>query len=161
MWPPSSKCHDTTHWPIPSWSIPESKTTQSWQRRWSVNWLKLSNTIFVTKTHVWWPKRVAFNVNEGHHLMFPVRTILMKMKNGDQNKTYAYINSWCLPIMQCIHENQGIKLITSGVKTINISFYISLYVVKHQANSSNVSALLAKNSPFIKDTRGTIQIFHI
>jgi hypothetical protein len=65
-------------------------------------------------------------------------------------RTYAYINSWCPPIMQCVRANQDIKLITSGAETIDISFYISLYVAKRQANSSNASALLAKKLAFHK-----------
>jgi hypothetical protein len=70
--------------------------------------------------------------------------------NGEwgPKRTYAYINSWCPPIMQCIRANQDIKLITSGSETIDISFYISLYVAKRQANSSNASALLAKKLAF-------------
>jgi hypothetical protein len=63
-------------------------------------------------------------------------------------RMYAFINSWCPPIMQCIRANQDIKLITSGAETIDISFYISLYVAKRQANSSNASALLAKKLAF-------------
>jgi Helitron helicase-like domain at N-terminus len=65
-------------------------------------------------------------------------------------RTYKFINSWCPPIMQCMRSNQDIKLITSGAETINISFYISLYVAKQQANSSNASALLAKKLAFHK-----------
>jgi len=45
-------------------------------------------------------------------------------------RTYEFINSWCPPIMQCMCSNQDIKLITSRAETINISFYILLYVAK-------------------------------
>lgn len=65
-------------------------------------------------------------------------------------RSYAYINSWCPAIMQCIRANQDIKLITSGAETMDISFYISMYVAKRQANSSNASALLAKKVAFHK-----------
>ena len=41
-------------------------------------------------------------------------------------------------------------MITSGSETLNISFYISLYMAKQQANSSNASALLAKKLAFHK-----------
>jgi hypothetical protein len=62
--------------------------------------------------------------------------------------SYIYINSWCPLIIQCIHANQNIKLITSGSETINISFYISLYIIKRQVNLSNASVLLAKKLAF-------------
>ena len=65
-------------------------------------------------------------------------------------RTYAYINSWNPAIMQCMRSNQDIKLITSGAETIDISFYISLYVAKRQSNSSNASALLVKKLAFHK-----------
>ena len=52
--------------------------------------------------------------------------------------------------MQCMRSNQDIKLITSGVETINILFYILLYVAKRQANSLNASALLTKKLVFYK-----------
>ena len=65
-------------------------------------------------------------------------------------RTYAYINNWCPPIMQCIRANQDIKMITSGAETMDIAFYISMYVAKRQANSSNASALLAKKLAFHK-----------
>jgi hypothetical protein len=50
--------------------------------------------------------------------------------------------------MQCIRANHDIKLITNGAETRDIAFYISLYVAKRQANSSNASALLAKKLAF-------------
>jgi hypothetical protein len=58
------------------------------------------------------------------------------------------INNWCPPIMQCTRCNQDIKLITNGAETKDISFYISLYVAKRQAKSSNSSTLLAKKLAF-------------
>jgi len=66
--------------------------------------------------------------------------------------TYAYINNWCPPIMQCIWANQDIKMITSGAERMDIAFYISMYVAncKRQENSSNASALLAKKLAFHK-----------
>jgi hypothetical protein len=63
-------------------------------------------------------------------------------------RTYSYINNWCPPIMQCTCHNQDIKIITNGAETKDISFYISLYIAKRQAKSSNSSALLAKKLAF-------------
>jgi hypothetical protein len=65
-------------------------------------------------------------------------------------RTYGFINNWCPPLMQCIRANHDIKLITNGSETKDISFYISLYVAKRQANTSNSSALLAKKLAFHK-----------
>jgi hypothetical protein len=72
--------------------------------------------------------------------------------NGEwgPKRTCGYINSWNPAIMQCTRSNRDIKMITSGSETVDISFYISLYVAKRQANSSNVSALLAKKLAFHK-----------
>ena len=65
-------------------------------------------------------------------------------------RTYGFINNWCPAIMQCIRANHDIKLITNGSETRDISFYISLYVAKRQANTSNSSALLVKKLAFHK-----------
>jgi hypothetical protein len=73
-------------------------------------------------------------------------------ENGEwgPKRTYGYINSWNPPTMQCVRANQNIKLITSGSETMDISYYISLYVAKRQTNSSNSSALLANKLAFHK-----------
>jgi hypothetical protein len=68
--------------------------------------------------------------------------------NWGPKRTSGYINNWCPAIMQCIRANHDIKLITNGSETRDIAFYISLYVAKRQANSSNASALLAKKLAF-------------
>lgn len=54
--------------------------------------------------------------------------------------------------MQCVRANQDIKLIPNGSETRDISFYISMYVAKHQSKSSNTSALLAKKLAFHRTT---------
>jgi hypothetical protein len=73
-------------------------------------------------------------------------------ENGEwgPKRTYAFINSWNPAIMQCTRSNQDIKIILNGAETIVIAFYISLYVAKRQAKSSNASALLAKKLAFHK-----------
>lgn len=65
-------------------------------------------------------------------------------------RSCAYLNGWNPAIMQCVRANQDIKLITNGADTQDITFYISLYVAKHQSKSSNTSALLAKKLAFHK-----------
>lgn len=63
-------------------------------------------------------------------------------------RTYGFFNNWCPPILQCIHANHDIKLLTNGVETKDIAWYITHYVAKKQNASSNTSALLAKNLAF-------------
>jgi hypothetical protein len=63
-------------------------------------------------------------------------------------RIFAFLNNWNPPMMQCMRSNHDIKLITNGFETIAIAFYISMYVAKHQANSSNASALLANKIAF-------------
>ena len=62
--------------------------------------------------------------------------------------TFRFINNWCPAITQCVCANNDIKLITNGSETTDISFYVSLYTAKRQANTSNSSALLAKKLAF-------------
>ena len=73
----------------------------------------------------------------------------MNKATGGPN-AYGFLNNWCPPLMQCIRANHDIKLITNGSETRDISFYITLYVAKRQARSSNTSALLAKKLAFHK-----------
>ena len=63
-------------------------------------------------------------------------------------RTYGYLNNWCPAILQSIRANHDIKLITNGVETKDIAWYITHYVAKKQNDSSNVSALLAKTFAF-------------
>ena len=63
---------------------------------------------------------------------------------------YTYINNWNLAVMQCVHSNHDVKLITIGSETRDIFLYISLYVAIRQANTLNLSALLAKKLTFHK-----------
>ncbi|KAF8263082.1 hypothetical protein EI94DRAFT_1773034 [Lactarius quietus] len=63
-------------------------------------------------------------------------------------RTYRYLNSWCPAILQCLHANHDIKLITNGIETKNIAWYITHYIAKKQNNSLNTSALLAKAFAF-------------
>ena len=59
-------------------------------------------------------------------------------------RTYAYLNNWCPPILQCVHANHDIKIITNGAETKDLVWYISNYSTKGTKPSSNISALLAK-----------------
>lgn len=77
-----------------------------------------------------------------------IKDFIMEDGTWGPKRTYAFINSWNPPMMQCIRANQDIKLVTNGSETRDISFYISMYVAKRQANSSNCSALLAKKLAF-------------
>ncbi len=63
-------------------------------------------------------------------------------------RMYSYFNNWCPTILQSIRANHDIKLLTNGVETMDIAWYITHYVMKKQNNSSNTSALLAKTLAF-------------
>lgn len=79
-----------------------------------------------------------------------VRDFILEDGTWGPKRTFAFINSWNPPMMQCVRANQDIKMITNGFETRDISFYISLYVAKRQAHSFNLSALLAKKLAFHK-----------
>ncbi|KAI9435941.1 hypothetical protein H4582DRAFT_2112183 [Lactarius indigo] len=72
-------------------------------------------------------------------------------------RTFAYFNNWNPTILQCLRSNHDIKLITNGVETKDIAWYITHYVAKKQKNSSNASALVAKTLAFhrARDTAKT------
>lgn len=59
------------------------------------------------------------------------------MKDGDQNELVA-----------TLIDNHDIKLITNGMETKDIAWYITHYVTKKQRKSSNTSVLLAKTLAF-------------
>ena len=59
-------------------------------------------------------------------------------------RSYGYFNNWCPAILQCLRANHDIKIITNGMETKDIAWYITHYVAKKQRESSNTSALLAK-----------------
>lgn len=65
-------------------------------------------------------------------------------------RTYAYLNNWCPPILQCVRANHDIKLITNGEDTKDIAWYITNYYTKGSKKSSNISALLAKTFVYHK-----------
>ncbi|KAI9429580.1 hypothetical protein H4582DRAFT_2114327 [Lactarius indigo] len=58
--------------------------------------------------------------------------------------TYGFLNNWCPAILQAVRANHDIKLITNGIETKDITWYITHYVAKKQRDSSNTSVLLAK-----------------
>lgn len=63
-------------------------------------------------------------------------------------RTYGYFNNWCPAILQCLRANHDMKLITNGMETKDIAWYITHYVAKKRKESSNTSALLAKSLAF-------------
>ncbi|KAH9033410.1 hypothetical protein EDB85DRAFT_1864547 [Lactarius pseudohatsudake] len=68
--------------------------------------------------------------------------------NWGPKRSYGYFNNWNPAILQCLRANHDIKLITNGVETKDIAWYITHYVAKKQNSSSNISALLAKTLAF-------------
>jgi hypothetical protein len=63
-------------------------------------------------------------------------------------RTYGYFNIWCPSILQCLRANHDMKLITNGMETKDIAWYITHYIAKKKKESSNTSALLAKTFAF-------------
>lgn len=65
-------------------------------------------------------------------------------------RTSAMLNAWNPAILSSVRANNDIKLITNGRLTAKLTFYITSYATKKQKNSSNVTALLAKDLAFHK-----------
>ncbi|KAJ3561239.1 hypothetical protein NP233_g10314 [Leucocoprinus birnbaumii] len=59
-----------------------------------------------------------------------------------------YLNNFNRCLMQLFRSNHDIKLITNGVETQDIGWYITNYAAKKQQRSSNISALLARRFAF-------------
>lgn len=68
-------------------------------------------------------------------------------------RTYGYLNNWCPAILQCLRANHDMKLITNGMETKDIAWYVTKYLAKKQSESSNISALLAKTFAFDRENR--------
>ena len=84
------------------------------------------------------------------HAPFPLAEEAWIDENGNwgPKRTYGYFNNWNLSILQAFRSNHDIKLITNGLQTNHIAWYITHYVAKKQKHSSNTSALLAKTFAF-------------
>ena len=59
-------------------------------------------------------------------------------------RTYVYLNNCNPSILQCVHANHDIKLITNGKDMKDIVWYVSNYSMKGMKKLSNISTLLAK-----------------
>ncbi|KAH9033533.1 hypothetical protein EDB85DRAFT_2073773 [Lactarius pseudohatsudake] len=70
-------------------------------------------------------------------------------------RSYGYFNNWNPAILQCLRANHDIKLITNGMETKDITWYITHYVAKKQKNSSNMSTLLAKTLAYHRASQQT------
>ena len=67
-------------------------------------------------------------------------------------QSYGYFNNWCPAILQCLRANHDIKLITNGIETKDIAWYITHYIAKKQRESSNTSALLVRTFAYHRNT---------
>ncbi|KAJ7103451.1 hypothetical protein B0H15DRAFT_919234 [Mycena belliarum] len=67
--------------------------------------------------------------------------------NGEwgPRRVYGRMNAWNPALLQILHSNQDMKLVTNGHETKDITFYITLYIAKKQIQAANASALLAKS----------------
>ncbi|KAH9048604.1 hypothetical protein EDB83DRAFT_2522880 [Lactarius deliciosus] len=74
-------------------------------------------------------------------------------KNGNwgPKRSYGYFNIWNPTILQCLRANHDIKLITNGIETKDIAWYITHYVAKkHNSSSNTISAFSRKRLPSIR-----------
>ena len=68
-------------------------------------------------------------------------------------RTNGYLNNWCPSILQCTRSNHDIKLMSNAREMKHVGWYITLYLTKKQAESSNISALLVKSLAFHQGDR--------
>ncbi len=63
---------------------------------------------------------------------FPLSEDAWINENGDwgPHRVFPWLNSWSPSIMQCVRCNQDIKLVTNGVETKDITWYITKYMDK-------------------------------
>ncbi len=63
---------------------------------------------------------------------FPLSEDAWINENGDwgPRRVFPWLNSWSPSIMQCVRCNQDIKLVTNGVETKDITWYITKYMDK-------------------------------
>ena len=59
-------------------------------------------------------------------------------------RLYEFINAWVPAIAINAHCNNDVKLLTNSRETINVSFYITAYLMKKQGCSYNLSAIMMK-----------------
>ena len=87
------------------------------------------------------------------HAPFPVANSAWINSEGEwgPKRTYEYLNNWVPPLLLGTRSNHGAKLITNGVKTNDITFYLTQYVAKKQQWSSNALTLLTKSLAFHKE----------
>jgi hypothetical protein len=65
-------------------------------------------------------------------------------RDAGPKRTFSFFNNWCPAILQCLHANLDIKLLTNSLHTKDLVWYITNYLTKKQHTSTNISALLAK-----------------
>ncbi|PSR77379.1 hypothetical protein PHLCEN_2v7930 [Hermanssonia centrifuga] len=56
----------------------------------------------------------------------------------------AFVNGYCPPIIRNLRCNNDCKILTNGVETKNITFYVTGYAAKKQGRNFNTSAILAE-----------------
>ena len=81
---------------------------------------------------------------------FPLAPAAWIDEHGDwgPERHHAFVNNFCPSLVQTIRANHDIKLVTNGVSTKNLSWYVTKYATKPQDVSTNTSALLAKTYVF-------------
>ena len=92
----------------------------------------------------WDLHKLAWSANDEFPFTCQMRIGLMNMGIVVQNEVMGFFNNGCPPILQCLHADHDIKLLTNGTGTKDLSWYITLYSTKKQHATINASALLAK-----------------
>ncbi|KAF8262983.1 hypothetical protein EI94DRAFT_1704361 [Lactarius quietus] len=67
--------------------------------------------------------------------------------NWEPKRTFPYFNNWSPEILQCLRANHIVKLITNGIETKDIVWYIAGYV------SKNLTSLLKRTFPSLRGPR--------
>jgi len=68
--------------------------------------------------------------------------------NWGLKRTNGYINGYNPILLTSLHCNNDIKLITNGMDTKDVAFYITAYATKKQKKTYNLSALMASTFPY-------------
>lgn len=103
---------------------------------------KASNCLIVMKNRTRCKRRAPFEL--------ATKAWVTEAGRWGPRRTCAFMNNWCPSIMQILHSNHDIKIITNGAETKDITWYITVYASKKQHKSGNTSALLAKRVAFHK-----------
>jgi hypothetical protein len=87
------------------------------------------------------------------HAPWPIEKDTFVESNGNVHlaRTYPFLNGYCPALLVGLRCNIDTKFNTNGEETRDATWYCAGYQVKHQDQSHNLSALLAKGFMFHKE----------